>query len=112
MNHRSHPNSPDHSLRPDVICLSHLRWNFVFQRPQHLMTRCARDRRVFFFEEPVFEDGIPPRLAVDRSGPVIVAVPHLPRGLDEHRINELQRALLDALIANDGIRDFVAWYYT
>ena len=40
---------------PDLICLSHLRWNFVFQRPQHLMSRFARDRRVFFVEEPVFD---------------------------------------------------------
>ena len=40
--------------KPDLICLSHLRWNFVFQRPQHLLTRCARERRVFFFEEPLF----------------------------------------------------------
>ena len=35
----------------DVVCLSHLRWDFVWQRPQHLVSRCARSRRVFFFEE-------------------------------------------------------------
>jgi hypothetical protein len=39
---------------PDLVCLSHLRWNFVFQRPQHLLTRLAQGRRVFFIEEPVF----------------------------------------------------------
>src|SRR6185295_4170452 len=39
---------------PDLICLSHLRWDFVYQRPQHLLSRCARERRVFFIEEPVF----------------------------------------------------------
>ena len=33
--------------------MSHLRWDFVFQRPQHLLTRCARERRVFFVEEPI-----------------------------------------------------------
>ena len=36
-----------------LICFSHLRWDFVFQRPQHLMTRFARDRRVIFWEEPI-----------------------------------------------------------
>ena len=36
----------------DLICFSHLRWGFVFQRPQHLMARFAKHRRVFFFEEP------------------------------------------------------------
>ena len=28
-----------------LVCFSHLRWNFVFQRPQHLMSRFAEDRR-------------------------------------------------------------------
>jgi len=42
--------------KPDLICLSHLRWDFVWQRPQHLMSRFARDRRVFFVEEPIWED--------------------------------------------------------
>src|SRR5947209_5155059 len=39
----------------DVVCFSHLRWDFVFQRPQHLMSRFARARRVFFIEEPIFD---------------------------------------------------------
>jgi hypothetical protein len=38
----------------DLVCLSHLRWNFVFQRPQHLLTRFAQGQRVFFIEEPIF----------------------------------------------------------
>ena len=45
-------------IRPfDVLCLSHLRWEFVYQRPQHLMTRFARTRRVFFLEEPTYVGG-------------------------------------------------------
>ena len=36
---------------PDLVCLSHLRWDFVYQRPQHLLTRFACGRRVFFVEE-------------------------------------------------------------
>ena len=49
-----------------VLCFSHLRWNFVFQRPQHLLSRFARDHRVFFFEEPVIEgEESPPRLETD-----------------------------------------------
>jgi glycosyltransferase involved in cell wall biosynthesis len=114
MNHRalSNTSAAPRASRPDVICLSHLRWNFVFQRPQHLMTRCARDRRVYFVEEPIFEHGISPRLDIDRSEAVVVAVPHLPHGLDDAAVNEVQRALLDGLIASEGIRHFIAWYYT
>src|SRR5829696_3256436 len=112
MNHRSPSSHSDRSACPDLICFSHLRWDFVFQRPQHLMTRCARDRRVYFFEEPVFADGITPRLDLARSGGVTVAVPHLPHGLDDASINESQARLVDALIAREGIGDFIAWYYT
>ena len=61
----------------DVVCFSHLRWNFVFQRPQHLMTRCAADSRVFFFEEPLV-DADTPHLEVRQDRGVFVAVPHLP----------------------------------
>jgi ribonuclease BN (tRNA processing enzyme) len=39
----------------DVVCLSHLRWDFVYQRPQHLLNRCGQKRRVFFIEAPVIE---------------------------------------------------------
>src|SRR5215213_9053959 len=93
---------------PDVICFSHLRWNFVFQRPQHLMTRCAREsRRLYFFEEPVFEDGIAPRLEIQPSKGVHVAVPHLPTGLDESTSMAAQRALLDELLRRHQIDTFV-----
>jgi hypothetical protein len=37
-----------------IICFSHLRWNLVYQRPHHLMTRFATLSTVFYIEEPVF----------------------------------------------------------
>ena len=40
-------------LVPTLLCLSHLRWSFVYQRPQHLMSRFARDFNVLFAEEPI-----------------------------------------------------------
>jgi UDP-galactopyranose mutase len=104
---------PQGRCLPDVICFSHLRWDFVFQRPQHLMTRCARDcGRLFFFEEPIYEDGIVPRLDVQTSKGVHVAVPRLPSGIDERTAIAAQRALLDELVCRHGIRSCVAWYYT
>jgi len=64
--------APGLAPKPDLVCLSHLRWDFVYQRPQHLMSRFARDRRVFFFEEPIGHDG-PARLEVsERPGGVRV----------------------------------------
>ena len=66
---------------PDLVCFSHLRWDFVYQRPQHLLTRCARDRRVFFVEEPIFGNGSMRLDVQEREGGVQVVVPHLPEGL-------------------------------
>jgi UDP-galactopyranose mutase len=97
---------------PDLVCLSHLRWNFVFQRPQHLLSRFARERRVFFFEEPVYGPG-QPRLQVTQSPEgVWVAVPHLPEGLEEHQVVDAQRGLLNELLATHGVQRYVTWYYT
>jgi UDP-galactopyranose mutase len=97
---------------PDVLCLSHLRWNFVFQRPQHLMIRCAREARVFFVEEPVFHPGIDACLQIDRSAPVTVVVPQLPQGLDPSASQAVQRRLLDGLIRSETIGGYLLWYYT
>src|SRR3954465_1201950 len=73
---------------PDLICLSHLRWNFVLQRPQHLMLRWGRERRVFFIEEPLFHGAGSAAGARDEylaiSEPISgvrVVTPHLPAGL-------------------------------
>jgi UDP-galactopyranose mutase len=97
----------------DVICLSHLRWNFVFQRPQHLMTRCARDRRVFFIEEPEFEHGTRrSRLRIDASGPVTVVVPCLADGMAPDACCDAVRGLLNGLIRTQRLTEYLLWYYT
>ena len=100
------------SPEPDLICLSHLRWRFVFQRPQHLMTRCARDRRVYFVEEPIVEGAIEPRLERDVDSGVTVLVPRLPEGLDDRAAAAVQCRLLEELIAQEQMVDYVLWYYT
>jgi UDP-galactopyranose mutase len=96
----------------DLICFSHLRWNFVFQRPQHLMTRCARDRRVFYVEEPVFHSGIAPRFHTEHAGPVNVIVPQLPEGMSAADANNAQRELLEQWIEAEHISEYLLWYYT
>jgi glycosyltransferase involved in cell wall biosynthesis len=99
--------------RSTLICFSHLRWNFVFQRPQQLMTRAARQHEVFFFEEPMFEDTNEPRLDVRESpSGVRVAVPILPAGLTEAQKADAQRALLDKLLSTLTSDLLITWYYT
>jgi UDP-galactopyranose mutase len=100
------------SASADLVCFSHLRWNFVFQRPQHLLTRCATERRVYYFEEPLFADAASPHLHVERDGNVTIVVPRLPHGLTEDEIATAQRTLLNQLMASERIRQYVLWYYT
>jgi UDP-galactopyranose mutase len=96
----------------DMICFSHLRWDFVQQRPQHLLSRCARTRRVYFVEEPIFEDS-PVRLDVTpRIDNVWVVVPRLPSGLGDGEVVRLQRQLLDDLLESHQLRSYALWYYT
>ncbi len=95
----------------DLICLSHLRWNFVFQRPQHLMTRFARTRRVFFVEEPIFHSS-PPELRITRDHGVYVCVPYLPSDLTDEGIAAEMRRFLNDLHSLHSIDRPVVWYYT
>ena len=75
------------------------------------MTRFARQRRVFYVEEPI-EDATVPRMDVVIDGGVCVAVPHVPPALDPEAAIEVQRALLDALLASHHVRSYALWYYT
>jgi UDP-galactopyranose mutase len=93
------------------VCLSHLRWKFVFQRPQHLMARFARQRRVFFVEEPI-ADTDSPRLEVTFDRGVHVVVPHLTPGLDAAASLALQRRLVDNLVRAYRIETPCVWFYT
>jgi glycosyltransferase involved in cell wall biosynthesis len=95
-----------------LICFSHLRWDFVYQRPQHLLSRFARTSRVFYVEEPVYgAEG--PRLDISaREHGLRVIVPQLPHGLSESAQHHALRELVSELIARESINTFVAWYYT
>ena len=97
----------------DLICLSHLRWDFVFQRPQHLMTRAARDWRVFFIEEPVFQEELQIAGFSERQdGNVRVITPQFPKSLDATEVRQEQENLVTTLLHKHDIRAYVAWYYT
>ena len=55
----------------DLVVLSHLRWPWVWQRPQHLVSRLARPGRSWFVEEPKAEVGVTaPRLRRETHGAV------------------------------------------
>ena len=98
-----------------LICFSHLRWNFVFQRPQHLMSRFARDMNVIYWEEPIEigarETAYLQVREADDVANVRVVVPHLPAGMPNDAREAALSRLLDAHTA--AIRgSLIAWYYT
>ena len=95
----------------DLVCFSHLRWNFVYQRPQHLMSRCARERRVFFVEEPERTDGVPHMQMEKNPTGVMVVKPFLPYGLNEEDTDAELRKLVDQFFAEE-INEYILWYYT
>jgi UDP-galactopyranose mutase len=103
-------NQDDH----DLVVFSHLRWDFVFQRPQHLITRFAKNnRRVFFIEEPHFTDA--PNSSyekLDREHGIQVVVPQLPSGLNQEEMWEELRMVVDQMIEDEDIEEYTAWYYT
>jgi len=97
---------------PALIVFSHLRWDFVFQRPQHLLTRLARYYPVVFVEEPVYHEG---ESFFEISSPapnVTVYRPHtsvaMP-GFHDDQLPQL-RKLLRQLISDYD--DHIAWFYT
>jgi UDP-galactopyranose mutase len=97
----------------DLICFSHLRWHFVFQRPQHLLSRCAKSRRVFYVEEAISYEGAA-RLEVnlDAQTGVNVVVPYLPDTLAETERQTEQARLIAELCTTEQIENPVVWFYT
>ena len=96
-----------------LVVFSHLRWDFVFQRPQHLISRLAQARRVVWIEEPVVGD-TPRWLELPSSPGVTVYRPQLPGGIQGFHSDHLPALteLLHQLIARERLGGGIAWLYT
>jgi UDP-galactopyranose mutase len=97
-----------------LICFSHLRWNFVFQRPQHLMSRFTKERRVIYWEEPEvalpdFEPSLGVRECAETG--VIVVTPSLPEQMTDEERSAALKSLLDGFLAGES-KPLIRWYYT
>ena len=103
------------AFKADIVVFSHLRWSWVYQRPQHLLSRLARGRRVFFIEEPLkSESGTPewkcstPEPGVTVCQPMTdVAEP----GFSDTQLAAIQ-PMLPLLFQQHAINDYVVWMYT
>jgi glycosyltransferase involved in cell wall biosynthesis len=97
---------------PTLIVFCHLRWDFVFQRPQHLMTRLAEHYRILFVEEPVYDAGQAHLKKTAVAPNITVCQPHTgiqAPGFHDDQIPTLQTLLAD--LVPEGERP-VVWFYT
>jgi glycosyltransferase involved in cell wall biosynthesis len=104
-------------LFPDLVCFAHLHWDFVWQRPQHLLTRFAQQGRVFYVEDAFYhaDDLIEPHVEVKpRQEGVKVLVVHLPARLrsNEAAADQAQEQVLQQYFREENISRYIFWYYT
>ncbi len=100
--------------RIPLVVFCHLRWGFVFQRPQHLLTRLARHFDVLFVEEPVFREGESGLRCVQQASGVEVLTPYT--DVKAGGFHDDQMPVLKTLVADflrqRGIGEPLVWLYT
>ena len=97
-----------------LLVFSHLRWDFVFQRPQQLLSRLAREWRIVFVEEPVLSnDATGAEILVPGNNIEILRLHTRAAvaGFDDTHVPALRRMVLDHL-ARRGISEYAIWFYT
>jgi UDP-galactopyranose mutase len=104
------PSSRGSNSAYDVLCFSHLRWDFVYQRPQHLMSRFARDSRVFYVEEPIFDAKDDRIDVINAESNVYRLVPHL--GEEGASVDGRVRTLLSDILNQFEVERHINWFYT
>ena len=106
--------------RYGIVVFSHLRWGFVWQRPQQFLSRFAKKHPILFVEEPFFDaaEGGGARLEMHSVMPnVTVACPHCPPSwsADPDMPDKLRAWTGEAIDAMNDSGDFDApllWYYS
>ncbi|WP_280156058.1 glycosyltransferase [Piscinibacter sp. XHJ-5] len=99
---------------PTLIVFSHLRWDFVYQRPQHILSRLAKHFDVCFVEEPVATDG-DPWVETSQAAPGVTLLrPHTPVAAPGFHDDQLPvlKLLLSNHLRDRKIDDCIAWFYT
>ncbi|MGI4803626.1 MAG: glycosyltransferase family 1 protein [Janthinobacterium lividum] len=100
-------------LPANLLCLSHLRWDFVYQRPQHLLTRFSEMFNTYFLEEPMHDAKEEAYLNISKRLPNLwVVVPHIQPGLSKAEEKLVMKQLMDNFMENEDGEDFLFWYYT
>ena len=97
-----------------IVVFSHLRWDFVYQRPQQLLSRLARQFEIVFVEEPVPQAPCAQLECIDAAPGVEVLRPHLTGtapGFHDDHVPALQQ-LLALHLQRRQLQDYWLWFYT
>ncbi|MDB5249599.1 MAG: UDP-galactopyranose mutase [Segetibacter sp.] len=112
-NNNGHSNDGQYQTPSTLIVFSHLRWDFVYQRPQHLISRFATMFTVYFVEEPFHDAHGEPTLSFTPKGDNLWIVrPHVPGGTSPEETERIQKNLLDRFLKSKNLEDLIFWYYT
>jgi len=97
----------------DTLCFSHLRWDFVYQRPQHLLKRFSQTGRVFYIEE-AFDTHASSYYEIhhDKEHPNLWIVHLYVSPGETMQKNAQWQTLLCLLLEAFHVSDFISWYYT
>ncbi|TIX46192.1 MAG: glycosyltransferase family 1 protein [Mesorhizobium sp.] len=108
------PKVPKATVKSSIlICFSHLRWNFVYQRPQHILTLASKQQQLIYFEEPIFDERRHPSMRVnDISSTIRIVTPLISVGTSATRADAIQRRFVDQIVASTPHDRLTAWYYT
>lgn len=95
-----------------LLCFSHLRWDFVYQRPQHLMSRFKNFYTVYFIEEPVYHNVADCYCVQSTKEGVTVVKPYLNESNKTNNYTERLKIIIDLFIQEQKIKNFISWYYS
>lgn len=96
-----------------LVCFSHLPWKFVYQRPQHLLSRFTKAYAVYYIEEFTYSTAADGYTLSTTPEHVTVVVPHLNHSAQGTK-HELDRkgAVIEHLFKAHRIESYIFWYYT
>ncbi|MBA3647856.1 MAG: glycosyltransferase family 1 protein [Chitinophagales bacterium] len=95
-----------------LLCFSHLRWDFVYQRPQHLLSRFALHQPVFYIEESICDSDHNYFETYHRGDNLKIIVPHIVKEATVEDSLAIQRDLLDEWMEKEIEDKYLLWYYT
>ncbi|MEO6819918.1 MAG: glycosyltransferase family 1 protein [Ginsengibacter sp.] len=97
----------------DLVSFCHIRWNFVYQRPQHLLNRFAINNRVFVIEEPNYDkESNCYELKKDDQYNLWVVNFNISNDVPLNRRNEVLQELIDTFFLAEKIDQYILWYYS